>query len=116
MHILIAEDNNINLMLITFMVQSFNCTFDTAINGYEAMKLLTTKNYQLALIDINMPLINGFELIQSIRKQNMTLPVIAISAYSDKTNIGKALSLGFDNYLTKPIDQQKLKEMIYNYE
>ena len=116
MHILIAEDNNINLMLITVMVQSLNCTFDTAINGYEAMKLLTTKNYQLALIDINMPLINGFELIQSIRKQNMTLPVIAISAYSDKTNIGKALSLGFDNYLTKPIDQQKLKEMIYNYE
>ncbi len=73
-------------------------------------EIINHQNYQLALIDINMPLINGFELIQSIRKQNMTFPVIAISAYSDKTNIGKALSLGFDNYLTKPIDQQKLKK------
>ncbi len=115
MHILIAEDNEINMMLITYMLESFDCTFDTANNGAEAIELLSKNSYQLALIDINMPVINGFELIYDMRQKNITIPVIAISAYADKNKIEEALSAGFDEYLTKPIDQETLKSLINRY-
>ena len=115
MHILIAEDNEINMMLITYMLESFDCTFDTANNGAEAIELLSKNSYQLALIDINMPVINGFELIYDMRQKNITIPVIAISAYADKNKIEEALSMGFDEYLTKPIDQETLKSLINRY-
>ena len=68
-HILIADDNEINITLLCFMLKGLNCTFDTAVNGAEALNLLSTKAYALALIDLNMPVLNGFELIQSLRKK-----------------------------------------------
>ena len=112
MHILIADDNEINVMLLSFMLKNLNCTFDTAINGAEALHLLCTKSYQLALVDLNMPVLNGFELIQSVRNKNITIPVIAISAYADKNKIEQAFEMGFNNYLTKPIDEKQLNNLI----
>ena len=114
-HVLIAEDNEINIMLISHMLKGLECTFDTAANGAEALNLLCTKDYQLALIDLNMPIMNGFELMQNLRQKNITTPAIAISAYADKDKIKKALSIGFDNYLTKPIDTAQLNKIIKNY-
>jgi signal transduction histidine kinase/CheY-like chemotaxis protein/integral membrane sensor domain MASE1 len=114
-HILIADDNEINVMLLCFMLEGMDCSFDTADNGAEALTLLDSKHYQLALIDLNMPFLNGFELIQSIRQQNNTLPTIAISAYADKSKIEKALNYGFNDYLTKPIDEKQLLKLINKY-
>ena len=111
-HILIADDNEINIMLLSFMLKNLKCTFDTASNGAEALHLLCTKSYQIALIDLNMPVLSGFELIQSVRKKNITIPVIAISAYADKNKIKQAFKLGFNNYLTKPINEEQLNTLI----
>lgn len=114
-HILIAEDNEINMMLLTHMVVSYDCTVDQAINGAEAFELLCKNNYQLALIDLNMPIINGFKLIKSIREKNITTPAIAVSAYADQTRINQALAIGFNDYLTKPIDEAKLIRFIKKF-
>ncbi len=114
-HILIADDNEINIMLLSFMLEKLNCTFDTAINGAEALHLLSTKTYQLALIDLNMPVLNGFDLVRSIRNKKITTPAIAISAYADSNKITESLSLGFNDYMTKPIDEEHLKALIINY-
>ena len=97
-HILIADDNEINLMLLKFMLEHLNCTFDSAANGAEALNLLCTKDYQLALIDLNMPVLSGFEVVSAIRKKNITTPSIAISAYADEKKIKQAISVGFDDY------------------
>ncbi len=115
LRILIADDNEINLMLLKVMFEKLNCSLDTVINGAEALNLLCTKSYQLALIDINMPVLNGFELIRSIREKNINTPAIAISAYVDENKIKEALSLGFNDYMTKPIDEKKLNRLINNY-
>jgi len=114
-HILIADDNEINLMLLSFMLEKLNCTFDTAINGAEALHLLCTKTYQIALIDLNMPVLNGLDLVRSIRNKNIKTPAIAISAYADSHKIQETLSLGFDDYMTKPINEDQLKVLINQY-
>ena len=114
-HVLIAEDNEINITLLSIILERLNCTFDTAVNGAEALDLLSTKSYQLALVDLNMPILNGFELIQAVREKNISIPVIAISAYAEKDKIEKALNLGFNDYLTKPIDAKLLNSIINKY-
>jgi len=114
-HILIADDNEINLMLLQFMLEKLNYTFDSATNGAEALNLLCSNTYQLALIDLNMPVLNGFELLRSIRSKNITTPAIAISAYADTSKVNDALSMGFNDYITKPIDEQQLDRLIKNH-
>jgi signal transduction histidine kinase/CheY-like chemotaxis protein len=114
-HVLIAEDNEINITLLSIILERLNCTFDTAVNGAVALDLLSTKSYQLALVDLNMPILNGFELIQAVREKKISIPVIAISAYAEKDKIEKALNLGFNDYLTKPIDAKLLNSIINKY-
>lgn len=115
MHILIADDNEINILLLSFMLKNMNCSFDTAVNGAEALNLLSTKPYQLALIDLNMPVMDGIELITTLRKKHITVPAIAISAYAEKDKIEQTLSAGFNDYLTKPIDENQLVNLINKY-
>jgi len=115
LNILAADDNEINLMLLSFMLENLNCSFDTAINGSEALNLLCSQSYNLILLDLNMPILSGSEVIRTIRKKNITTPAIAISAYADKNKIKETLSLGFDDYMTKPIDEDQLKMLIYKY-
>ncbi|MCK4842136.1 MAG: response regulator [Methylococcales bacterium] len=114
-HLLIADDNEINIIFLSHMLENLNCTFDTAVNGAEALELLCTNTYQLALIDLNMPVINGLELIKSIRKKNISLPAIAISAYADSHKITESITAGFNDYLTKPIDEVRLNKLINEY-
>lgn len=111
-HILIAEDNEINTTLLCILLKGLNCTFDTAANGEEALNLLREKSYQLALVDLNMPVLNGFELIQAMRKEMISIPIIAISAYAEKNKIEQAFNLGFNDYLTKPVDEKLLDAII----
>jgi signal transduction histidine kinase len=114
-NILIADDNEINLILLKVMFEKLNCTLDTAINGAEALALLCTKPYHLALIDLNMPVLNGLDLTRSVRDKNISTPIIAISAYANELKIKDALSLGFNDYLTKPINEEQLNKLLKNY-
>lgn len=114
-HVLIADDNEINIMLLSHMLKNLNCTSDAAVNGAEALNLLCTQSYHLALIDLNMPVINGYELIQTIRGKNISTAAIAISAYADKKKIDEAINTGFNDYLTKPLDENQLKTLIKKY-
>jgi len=113
--ILVADDNEINLMLLKVKFEKLNCTLETAVNGAEALNLLCTKPYQMALIDLNMPVLNGFELIRAIREKNISIPIIAISAYADVNKIKDALSLGFNDYMTKPVNEEQLTRLIRDY-
>jgi signal transduction histidine kinase/CheY-like chemotaxis protein len=114
-HILIAEDNEINITLLCILLEGLNCTYDTAVNGLEALNLLYTNSYQLALVDLNMPVLNGYELIKAVRKKNISIPIIAISAYAEQNKINEALNLGFNDYLTKPVDEKLLNTIINKY-
>ena len=74
--------------------------------------MIKQKHYHLALIDINMPVMSGLELASIIKQRNIDLKISAISAYADDNKIKEALAAGFDYYLTKPIDEQQLEEIL----
>ncbi len=85
---------------------------DSATNGQLALDLAERNNYDLALIDINMPVMNGFELVQHLRKRQLLMCLVAVSAYADQEKVNEALLVGFDAYLTKPIEEKDLAELI----
>ncbi|MBK8814373.1 MAG: response regulator [Methylococcaceae bacterium] len=112
MHVLVVDDGEINLLFLVCLLEQLGCKVDTARNGREALALVERNYYDLALIDINMPIMNGFELVEHLRSRQLLLCLVAVSAYADQDRINEALRVGFDAYLTKPIEEKELVELI----
>ena len=101
--ILIAEDDFINQKLITYSLNSTGAIFDIAGNGQEAIDLLKAGSYDLILMDINMPDMDGFEATQYIRKEiNQTIPIIAMTGWSIRSEVDKFTQVGMNGCLAKP--------------
>lgn len=105
-NILVAEDEFYisNLIKISLTQAGYNCT--TAEDGEEALKLVETENFDLVLLDIMMPKINGYELLEYIRIYK--IPVIFITAKSSVSDKVKGLKQGAEDYITKPFDTSEL--------
>jgi len=112
LRVLIADDNDINLLLLANLLELQDCVVDAVSNGKQALQRLNSNHYDLALIDLNMPLMTGLELVKMLREQHNRLHIVAISAYADEQKISEALSAGFDFYLTKPVDEDQLIELL----
>ncbi len=111
--ILIAEDDNINFLLFQKLIQIRNYKIIRAINGQEAVDLcINNPNIDLVLMDIKMPIKNGYEAFEEIKVIRPSLTVIAQTAYSSNEDEEKIYNAGFYGYLTKPINREKLFEMI----
>jgi signal transduction histidine kinase/CheY-like chemotaxis protein len=114
--ILIAEDDNINFLLIEKIVKSFNFKIIRAKDGAEAVELCRTNNeIDLVLMDIKMPNLNGYEAFIEIRKFNTTIPIIAQTSYTFEDELNRIKKLGFTDFISKPIDKEKLYELIKRY-
>ena len=114
--ILIAEDEEYNMLYINELFSNSNYKIIEAQNGIEAVELaLKHSEIDLVLMDIKMPLMNGNDAMIEIKKSNPTLPIIALSAFAMESDKEKALSKGFDSYLTKPLDRKKLFELIHHF-
>lgn len=101
--ILIAEDDFVNQKLITLSLSPTGVVFDIASNGLEAIELLRKGDYDLILMDINMPEMDGFEATQIIRKDiNKTIPIIAMTGWSSRTEGDKFTKVGMNGCLAKP--------------
>ena len=79
-----------------------------ASDGMSALTLLRTAKPDLLIIDINMPLMDGFDLVERLRSQNDMTPVLMLSARNDRSDITRGLSLGADDYVTKPYSSREL--------
>ncbi|MBG9791444.1 PhoP family transcriptional regulator [Paenibacillus dendritiformis] len=99
--ILVVEDDCDILNLITRYLQKQNYCVHSAFNGKEALELFASNDYQLIILDLMLPEINGYELIEIIRKQK-NVPVLILSAKTDEIDKIEALDLGADDYITKP--------------
>lgn len=110
--ILIADDNEINRLLLSNMLELNGYIVDAAINGAEALHLINENHYEMALIDLSMPVMSGSEMVKILRKQQNPLRVAAISAYTDNNQITEALKAGFDYCLSKPVDEEQLISLI----
>jgi len=114
--VLIVEDEWSNYMLLNAYLTSCNYLTIYATNGLEAIaKFREFPNIGLVLMDLKMPLMNGFEATRIIRSENPTLPIIAITAYALSGDREKAIEAGCNSYLAKPINKNELLEKINQY-
>lgn len=96
-------------------IKAEQLTLMFALNGAEALRILKKNpTIDCVLTDLNMPEINGLELLWRIKKEWPTIKVHVISAYGDKDSETAALRQGAESFVTKPIDFSKLKELIFN--
>ncbi|NBC84098.1 MAG: PAS domain S-box protein [Bacteroidetes bacterium] len=114
--ILVAEDEQINFMYIKEALSDTKLEILHARNGREAVKMFRqNKDIRLVLMDIKMPLEDGFEATKKIKKLNTDIPVIAQTAYAMAYDREKALAAGCDDYLAKPIKKQHLIQLLVHY-
>lgn len=105
--LLVEDDASLNTVLADYL-RSKDYTVETASNGKEAWELILIKHYDLIISDIMMPRMNGFELLKLIRTQYLELPVIMLTAKTDRDDIIHAYDLGCDDYVTKPFSMDVL--------
>ena len=111
--LLVAEDEEYNMMYIVELFSTTNFKIMEANNGKKAVELAQNHpEIQLVLMDIKMPVMDGNEAMAEIKKLRPSLPVIALSAFAMESDKEKAMALGFDAYLTKPLDRKLLFQLI----
>jgi PAS domain S-box-containing protein len=121
-HILLAEDNDVNQMVASEILERAGFTCDIVCNGREAFELLKSTDYDLVLMDCQMPVMDGFEATRAIRLYEQELsetsgesrhiPIIALTANAIKGDRDRCLEAGMDAYITKPVDAKRLRATI----
>ena len=108
--ILIAEDNPVNRELLRELLEMRGHTVAEACDGEEALGMIEQSQPDLVLLDIGMPLLDGFGVIRKIRENPRfaSMPVVAVTAYAMQGDREKILSSKFDGYLSKPVDARSL--------
>jgi two-component system sensor histidine kinase/response regulator len=113
--VLVVEDNEVNLKLAVTLLKKMGCEVFTARDGREAINKVREDSYDIVLMDLHMPDINGLEATRTIRYEIDTeIPIIALTATAMKEDEEKAFESGMNDFLTKPINLKKLnKKMRY---
>jgi signal transduction histidine kinase/DNA-binding response OmpR family regulator len=116
LHILLAEDNRTNQTVATRMLQKMGHSTMVAGNGKEALVLLTTRRFDLILMDIQMPEMDGLTATRKIRESEketqLHLPIIAMTAHAMKGDRERCIEAGMDGYISKPISSKEVAEAI----
>ncbi len=109
LNVLLVDDKNVNLRVISLMLETANCKTDTAFNGEEALQAFAPEKHDVILMDIMMPLMDGVTAMKELRKKHQTVPpIIAITANAMSGDKEKYMKEGFDGYITKPLTMKKL--------
>jgi CheY-like chemotaxis protein len=108
--VLVAEDNPVNRELLRELLENRGYSVIEACNGQEALDMVEQSQPDLLLLDIGMPVLDGFTVIRRIRQNPSlaTLPVLAVTAYAMRDDRNNVLNAGFDGYLSKPINAREL--------
>jgi len=112
--VLLVEDNEFNRIVAQNSLKYFKCEVIEAINGLEAVEVLKTQHFDVILMDVQMPVMDGIEATSIIRNElKSTIPIIALTANAFKTEIEKFKLAGINDYITKPFDEDVLYKTIY---
>jgi len=116
--ILLVEDNDTNRMLAKKFISRWGANVDTAINGHEAVEKVKKETYDIVLMDLQMPVMDGFEATEKIRTLGYTsgkLPIVALSAYTSEEDRKHVLGSGMNDFIPKPIDLKELyRKLVIN--
>ncbi len=119
LNILLVDDNKTNQLLAKTRLLRWKCNVDIANNGIEGVKKVQRKLYDIILMDIQMPIMDGYEAAKIIKndlsEQVSKIPIIAMSAYTSKTDIKRALDADMDDYIFKPFKPKELYKLLEKY-
>jgi len=112
--ILIVDDDARNIFVLAAVLENYNATIYEAENGKAALELLKAEKIDLILMDIMMPVMDGYEAIKEIRKDDILkhIPIIALTAKALKGDRGKCIEAGADDYISKPVDYDALIRLV----
>jgi len=111
--VLVIEDILLNQLLMKTLLNDYGFECGTALNGKIAIEKLETESYDIILMDLQMPEMNGFEATEYIRKKmNLKIPIIALTADVTTIDLGKCQAMGMNDYLAKPVDEELLYKKI----
>lgn len=107
--ILVAEDEEYNFKLMKYILQRQGMEVIWARNGEEAVDIIRNNSaVELVMMDLKMPVMNGIDATLEIKKINRAIPVIAVTAYAMAEDRERCIKLGFDEYITKPVNMEHL--------
>jgi len=112
--ILIVEDNIINQLITRKIIEKNNYKCSVVNDGFTAIDLLKKEEFDVVLMDINMPLMNGFETTRRIRSIGILTPIVALTAFDKDEIQDEAISSGMNDIIVKPFESEKLFKIINN--
>jgi CheY-like chemotaxis protein len=113
MTLLVAEDDETSFLLLKEALAENKVELIRAKNGQEAIEFFKKNPHiDMALVDIKMPVMDGYEVTRTIKKMNPSMPVIAQTAFASKDDERKAYQAGCDGYISKPVDTRALLELV----
>ncbi len=104
--ILVAEDNDSNFILMTYILKKYY-QYDRAKNGQEAVEMAGKTDYDIVLMDIKMPVMDGLEATKKIKEMHPNLPIIALTANAFDSDRQLAFDAGCDDFLSKPVSSDQ---------
>jgi CheY-like chemotaxis protein len=112
--ILVVDDNRLNLELVTDVLEAAGYGVRQAASGPEALAIARTEPPRLILMDIGLPVMDGYAALQALRDEPSTaeIPVVALTSYAMAGDEERARAAGFDGYITKPIDTRGLPKTV----
>ena len=113
--VLVAEDNKINMLVTRRFLEKWDVEIREAKNGLEALELFKANQFDLLLIDLEMPVMDGYEAVTEIRKLNLVIPAIAFTAAVFDNMKHRLLSNGFNDFVNKPFRPEELHAKIAQY-
>jgi len=113
--VLVVDDNAMNRNMLSKMLQRLECSTICVCDGSEAVKAIANENFRIIFMDLQMPVMDGFEATRRIRKMKENIPIVAVSANSQEEELPKCIDAGMNDFLWKPVRAAKLKEFVEKY-
>ncbi|HDR68184.1 MAG TPA: PAS domain-containing sensor histidine kinase, partial [Bacteroidaceae bacterium] len=110
--ILLAEDNLLNQKVAQTIFKNIGYEIDIARNGQEAIEKVKNNSYDIIFLDLLMPELDGFQAAEKMRKQGLTIPIIAMSADADENRKADAFLAGMDEFVSKPVKIESIKQLL----
>jgi CheY-like chemotaxis protein len=112
--VLVVDDNDLNLKLMTYLLATENCEVLTAVDAQQARRTLSESKPDLMLLDLQLPDMDGLQLTRLLREDPDTanLIIVAVTAYAMKGDEERAMAAGVDGYVTKPIAKEEFRKTV----
>jgi CheY-like chemotaxis protein len=113
--VLLAEDAPDNQYLISYLLKKNGASVDVVDNGGEAVQKVLSADYDVVLMDIQMPVLDGFDATRELRRRGFARPIIALTAHAMREERDECMRAGCTDHLSKPIDSERLIETVASH-